>query len=1185
LGLEIFKNSNQRKPLMKTVNLDLVTLSKNLSLRFLLCASVALLSAGTAQAAAPTWNGTQDANWDNANNWSTGTVPTNADTATFNSAGNGKTSLTFSTASSVGSITFDTSSAAYTIGAVGSPTLTLTSAGTIQTTSAVSNAEIINEPLSLGGAYTFSSNAAAPDTLNIGGTVNLNGYTLTLTGTSGGNNTLSLAEGVVSGGTNTISGVISGTGGITKTTAGGLWVLTGANTYSGATTVTSGVLQIGNGTSGSIAAGPVSVGGTGILRFDEANGSTISNVITGSNGSIVVGSEGAGITNTLSGGITGATTTSFQQLGAGTTVISGTGNYTGQTSVYNGTLTFDYNTHSVSQINGTGKLIVAAGGTLNINGINGGTTTTTFGTTSVIGIANPTLGSLGGNENINFNSGTGGTLNVTLQGLGNQVGSTVNFTLPTSGTVSATGAITGTNGILETSAGGNTYATVGNDWAALTGGSATTSGNLVAGSSIGSFYTAATSTSLGSADNAQITGTTGTAVNLALTAATTVTSLQDNVAQATTITIGSSNATTRALSVGGILIGSGVGNNLTTIGSTANGTLNIVSFSGLSIFQDNTANGLTISALITGTSGTLSKNGPGLLTLSNTANTYAGPTDLNGGITNIAADGSLGKAPTTYVYFNGTNINIIDGATLQMANSFAISPFRGIVLGNGGGIIDTQGNTTTFNGIVSASTGGALTKAGTGTLILGGASTYSSATNITNGTLSIGNIGNAGTTQGIDVLSTGATGSITLLTTTGLVNGTTYTLSGNAQYANEGSSFTYAAGTTSYANPANQILGNGVFYIGVANALGLSTNASTNLTLGSATGATLQYTGATASTDRLFQLNNTAGGLTDSLDASGTGAINFTNTGAITYGTPNITETLNLTGTNTGLNSLAPQIGNNGTSAVNVTKTGAGSWTLSGANTYSGGTSVTAGTLVVANTTGSATGTGNLTVGANSTLAGTGTSSGSSFGINGSGTTATTTANVLVGHVSAADLNTTGVMNLVGTGASTISNANLTFNLSVTSPRSGNELNVGATNLTFNTLGSINTTVSLNMQGTGIISAFTPYALILGTGTTTFTGTSLLAGPTTGQFSGLSTFVNAQGLNQISDSGALGGLLLSFDDPVSSNFYGANSYLFLADTANGDEIEVEVVPEPSAWAMVVGGLAMLIFWQRRNKRA
>jgi len=34
-----------------------------------------------------------------------------------------------------------------------------------------------------------------------------------------------------------------------------------------------------------------------------------------------------------------------------------------------------------------------------------------------------------------------------------------------------------------------------------------------------------------------------------------------------------------------------------------------------------------------------------------------------------------------------------------------------------------------------------------------------------------------------------------------------------------------------------------------------------------------------------------------------------------------------------------------------------------------------------------------------------------------------------------------------------------------------------------------------------------------------------------------------------------------------------------------DDIVLEVVPEPSTWAMMIGGLAVLVFWQRRRRQS
>lgn len=85
-------------------------------------------------------------------------------------------------------------------------------------------------------------------------------------------------------GTGTISGVISGTGGVTKIDTPGTWVLAGNNTYTGATTVKAGQLQVGSGGAGRTGTGDVSVQsggtlyGTGQVRgpnFTAAAGSTV----------------------------------------------------------------------------------------------------------------------------------------------------------------------------------------------------------------------------------------------------------------------------------------------------------------------------------------------------------------------------------------------------------------------------------------------------------------------------------------------------------------------------------------------------------------------------------------------------------------------------------------------------------------------------------------------------------------------------------------------------------------------------------------------------------------------------------------------------------------------------------------------------------------------------------------------
>jgi autotransporter-associated beta strand protein len=92
-----------------------------------------------------------------------------------------------------------------------------------------------------------------------------------------------------------------------------------------------------------------------------------------------------------------------------------------------------------------------------------------------------------------------------------------------------------------------------------------------------------------------------------------------------------------------------------------------------------------------------------------------------------------------------------------------------------------------------------------------------------------------------------------------------------------------------------------------------------------------------------------------SIDASGSGALKFTNAGDVVHvHNMNLFRVLNLTGTNTDDNTfnlaLTDITGNTSPFPVvrnQLTKSGVGTWILSGTNTYTGATSVNAGTLRV----------------------------------------------------------------------------------------------------------------------------------------------------------------------------------------------------------------------------------------------
>lgn len=83
------------------------------------------------------------------------------------------------------------------------------------------------------------------------------------------------------------------------------------------------------------------------------------------------------------------------------------------------------------------------------------------------------------------------------------------------------------------------------------------------------------------------------------------------------------------------------------------------------------------------------------------------------------------------------------------------------------------------------------------------------------------------------------------------------------------------------------------------------------------------------------------------LDASGIGVVQFTNTAGVSHSSSNQARHLVLTGTNTGENTFSGALANNGIGVFSFSKNGAGTWVLAGNNTYTGATTVSLGTLVV----------------------------------------------------------------------------------------------------------------------------------------------------------------------------------------------------------------------------------------------
>ena len=368
----------------------------------------------------------------------------------------------------------------------------------------------------------------------------------------------------------------------------------------------------------------------------------------------------------------------------------------------------------------------------------------------------------------------------------------------------------------------------------------------------------------------------------------------------------------------------------------------------ITVGVDNTST--TFSGVIkdgSGGSTGLIKTGTGTLTLSG-ASTYTGVTTISNGVLSVATIGNGGVAGNLGQATSAAANLVLGGGTLQYTGATA-STNRAFTLTAGTtSTIDVTTNTLTISG-ASAATTGALTKIGAGTLVLSGANNYTGLTTVSQGTLRYGT-NNALSSGGVTV-DGGSTFDIASYSDTvgpvilvdGTIAGTTGVLTGNPSYTVQNGSIsailggggvtltkttagtvtmsgvnTYTGVTTINAGVLSvATIGNG----GVAGNLGQANANAANLVLGS---GTLQYTGATASTNRAFTLT---AGTTSSIDVT---TNNLTISGA----------SANTTGA--------------------LTKIGNGTLTLSGANTFSGGMRLSAGQLNINNAT--AIGSGAFTI-------------------------------------------------------------------------------------------------------------------------------------------------------------------------------------------------------------------------------
>lgn len=531
---------------------------------------------------------------------------------------------------------------------------------------------------------------------------------------------------VTSPGTITQAGAWSAVAGAIIKEGSGTAIISAQNQFTGAVTVSTGILQLGasgtasstSGPFGSIAGGvtvssgavldlstfsagglstwePLTLFGSGLLN----EGALISSSTTGNTFATLaqtnarIENNGSG-TLTFTGAVTGASTLWIG--GTGDTTISGALNTAGLllTKYEAGNLTLssaaNINTSLVRVNSGTLTYGVAdalstppvtiAGGTLNLNGFN----ETNIGAVTLID------GSI-----VN----TGGAATLT---------STATYTLE-KGTVSA---------IL----GGTVVAAIAKNTAgrAILSGDNTFSGTAATIALNAGYLNLRHSNGLGASANSNTTIIAGGAT-LELENNITIPNVKAITANGTGV--GRSGAI-RNIS-GSNTIGANVTLGTTNVRMNSDsGTLTIPTISGNTfnlIFGG--AGDTTVTGAITTTSGSLTKDGLGNLTLSGN-NTYTGNT--------ISIDGTIVANSTSSIGDgSATNTFIFRGGTLKATGTITSLSTRAFTLASSS-TFDTNGNSISIAGTVGSI--GGLTKNGLGTLTITGVTNIGGSLNISNGT-------------------------------------------------------------------------------------------------------------------------------------------------------------------------------------------------------------------------------------------------------------------------------------------------------------------------------------------------------------------------------------------------------------------------------------------------------------------
>ena len=741
----------------------------------------------------------------------------------------------------------------------------------------------------------------------------------------------------------TLGMVISGTGGLVKQSSGTL-TLSGSNTYTGATTISVGTLAMGasnvfaNSSDVNISAGAVlSMGG-----FND----TIAKVYGA--GSVYLGS--GNLTTTYG---SGSATFSGVISGNGSLTLAGPADYNAYMTI-NGSNTYtgSTNVNGATLILGANN-VLSDSSALNISGGHfnaGGRAETLHSLTMTSGLLTRNGGVLRFN---NASSLTGGTVNI-----GNSGGSIVTGGALTLGNVTFTynASTDGLNALSlegDVAVGNGSTATMSNGLAGGRGyvklGDANRVFDVGANANLNVNWTIASSNNTLGALTKNGSGTLTLNAFNEYTGGTTV--------NAGTLVLGNATDTlaNAAVTVNGGTLSLGANNDtigaLTLTGGSITGTTGVLTASSL-----NLQNG-TVSAILAG-SASINKTTSGTLTLAGN-NTLSGGITLSAGQLNLNASGALGSGNFT---IRGGSLGNTSGSSVTISSSapqfwnadFTYAGPNDLNLGTGAvamnatRTITVDSGTLTVGGAISGS-GFGLTKNGTGTLTLSGNNTYSGATTIAAGTISINAASALASTSAINL------GNATSLTYTGgtaTLNRTISVTSGTGSLRNTGGGTLTLGGTLS-KNGTTLTFAQGVFNV-TGSITGSSADSdlvvdSSTVTLNGVNtydGPTYIINGGTLNANVVGALpTSTLSAVT--VNGSSTLALGASQSVASLSGT--ISSSVNLNANTLTINGSSSTTYSGGISGTgNLVKNGSGTQTLAGATTFNGTTTVNSGTLQVA---------------------------------------------------------------------------------------------------------------------------------------------------------------------------------------------------------------------------------------------